>query len=78
MPNPYIMPDPYIGDALAEQGISDITDKGTFQYPEAVNMRRITGISAVAMTALPFKMSMSRLTVHDMVPKSAAIQGGTQ
>jgi len=49
-----------MGDALAEGGISDVTRKGTFQYPETVNMRRVTGISAISITAIPFRLASNQ------------------
>jgi len=53
------------GDSFAQGGLSDVTSKGTFQYPEAVSMRRMgTGMNAVGMSAIPFRLSSQELPVR--------------
>jgi len=58
------------GDAFNEGGLSDVTGDGTFQYPEAVNLRRTPGISAIGMSMLPFRISWQAM--HVGVPKKQA------
>lgn len=60
------------GDALRETGLADVTNRnGTFPYPEAVSMRRVQGLSAIGMTAIPFRLSTAEKPVqrHFPVPK---------
>jgi len=69
--SPYTL-QPVEGDAFVESGLSAVTGKGTFPYPEAVNLRRTPGLSGTQISMLPFGRLGS--TVHAQVDRRAAIK----
>ena len=70
--NPYVSNWNSEGDALEDSGLSAVTNKGTFQYPEAVNMRRCPSISGHQISMIPFRLA-SR-TKYTSVPRRNAIK----
>jgi hypothetical protein len=60
----YDAPQEFVGDAFKQGRLSDVTKDGTFPYPDAVNMRRVQGISPIAITAIPFTLASLQGTVN--------------